>query len=83
LNKAKRNAIANTAGKLSPAGAKIVAAFEQAIEALRSGEPVEWHFTVIRHHGQSTRIMTTVTIEERVALRSAAGAEGTEDEDEP
>jgi len=32
--------------KLSPAGAKIVAAFEEAIEALRSGEPLERHFTV-------------------------------------
>jgi ribosomal protein L21E len=36
-----------------------------------------------RYHGQTTRIMTTVTIAEKVALPAAAGAEGTEDEDEP
>jgi putative transcriptional regulator len=33
-------------GPLSPAGAKIVAAFEEAIEAMRSGEPLEERFTV-------------------------------------
>jgi len=42
----KRASPRDTAGKLSPAGAKIVAAFEEAIEALRSGEPLERHFTV-------------------------------------
>jgi putative transcriptional regulator len=31
---------------LSPAGTKIVAAFEEAIEAMRSGEPLEKRFTV-------------------------------------
>jgi putative transcriptional regulator len=31
---------------LSPAGAKIVAAFEEAVEAMRSGEPLEARFTV-------------------------------------
>jgi putative transcriptional regulator len=33
-------------GPLSPAGAKIVAAFEEAIEAMHSGEPLEGRFTV-------------------------------------
>lgn len=33
-------------GKLSPAGAKIVSAFEEAIALMRSGEPLERHFTV-------------------------------------
>jgi putative transcriptional regulator len=32
--------------RLSPAGAKIVAAFQEAIEAMRSGEPLEKCFTV-------------------------------------
>jgi DNA-binding transcriptional regulator YiaG len=31
---------------LSPAGAKIVGAFEEAIALMRSGEPLERHFTV-------------------------------------
>ena len=35
-----------SAKRLSPAGAKIVAAFEEAIEAMRSGEPLERHFTI-------------------------------------
>ena len=35
-----------TAEKLTPAGAKIVAAFEEATEAMRSGEPPERRFTV-------------------------------------
>jgi putative transcriptional regulator len=34
------------AGQLSPAGAKIVGAFEEAIEAMRRGEPREGRFTV-------------------------------------
>jgi putative transcriptional regulator len=33
-------------GQLSPAGAKIVAAFEEAIEAMRSGDQLEKRFTV-------------------------------------
>jgi DNA-binding transcriptional regulator YiaG len=32
--------------KLSPAGAKIVGAFEEAIALMRTGEPLERHFTV-------------------------------------
>jgi DNA-binding transcriptional regulator YiaG len=32
--------------KFSPAGAKIVGAFEEAIALMRTGEPVERHFTV-------------------------------------
>jgi DNA-binding transcriptional regulator YiaG len=37
-------------GRLSPAGAKIVAAFEEAVTALRSGEPPEKRFTVRTYH---------------------------------
>jgi DNA-binding transcriptional regulator YiaG len=33
-------------GKRSPAGAKIVGAFEEAIALMRTGEPLERHFTV-------------------------------------
>ena len=33
-------------GGLSPAGAKIVGAFEEAIALMRTGEPLERHFTV-------------------------------------
>jgi putative transcriptional regulator len=36
----------NAAGKLSPAGAKLVGAFEEAIALMRTGEPLEKHFTV-------------------------------------
>jgi len=32
--------------KISPAGSKIVAAFDEAIEAMRSGEPLEKRFSV-------------------------------------
>ena len=32
--------------KLSPAGSKIVSAFHEAIEAMRSGEPLEKRFSV-------------------------------------
>src|SRR5262249_5916666 len=35
-----------SAGKLSPAGVRIVSAFEEAISAMRSGEPLERKFTV-------------------------------------
>jgi putative transcriptional regulator len=35
-----------TIDPLSPVGTKIVAAFEEAIEAMRSGEPLEKRFTV-------------------------------------
>jgi DNA-binding transcriptional regulator YiaG len=35
-----------SAGKLSPAGAKIVGAFEEAIALMQTGEPLERHFTV-------------------------------------
>ena len=34
------------AAKQSPAGAKIVGAFEEAIALMRTGEPLERHFTV-------------------------------------
>jgi putative transcriptional regulator len=34
------------AEKLSPAGSKIVSAFNEAIEAMRSGEPLEKRFTI-------------------------------------
>jgi DNA-binding transcriptional regulator YiaG len=36
----------NASAELSPAGAKIVGAFEEAIALMRSGEPLEKHFTV-------------------------------------
>ncbi|MGP0067869.1 MAG: helix-turn-helix domain-containing protein [Isosphaeraceae bacterium] len=36
----------NVAGTLSPAGAKIVGAFEEAIALMRTGEPLENDFTV-------------------------------------
>jgi putative transcriptional regulator len=36
----------NAAGKLSLAGTKIVGAFEEAIALMRTGEPLERHFTV-------------------------------------
>jgi putative transcriptional regulator len=42
----RRGASPLTPGKLSPAGAKIVVAFEEAIAAMQSGEPLEQHFTV-------------------------------------
>ena len=42
----RRAASPPTQGKLSSAGAKIVAAFEEAIAAMQSGEPLERHFTV-------------------------------------
>jgi DNA-binding transcriptional regulator YiaG len=42
----RRAAAPPTRGKLSPAGSKIVAAFEEAIAAMQSGEPLERHFTV-------------------------------------
>ncbi len=37
---------ANATGKLSPAGAKIVGAFEEAIALMQTREPLERHFTV-------------------------------------
>ncbi len=37
------------APKLSPAGARVVAAFEEAIEAMRAGRPLEETFTVRSH----------------------------------
>jgi DNA-binding transcriptional regulator YiaG len=43
---AKRAPAAAAAPKLSPAGAKIVGAFEEAIALMRTGEPLERHFTV-------------------------------------
>jgi DNA-binding transcriptional regulator YiaG len=42
----RRGASPPTPGNLSPAGAKLVAAFEEAIAAMQSGEPLERHFTV-------------------------------------
>jgi DNA-binding transcriptional regulator YiaG len=42
------------AGKLSPAGAKIVGAFEEAIALMRTGEPLERHFTVRSYNVEFT-----------------------------
>jgi DNA-binding transcriptional regulator YiaG len=41
-----RRASSPAKGKLSPAGAKIVGAFEEAIALMQTGEPLERHFTV-------------------------------------
>jgi DNA-binding transcriptional regulator YiaG len=43
---AKRAPASAAAAKLAPAGAKIVGAFEEAIALMRTGEPLERHFTV-------------------------------------
>src|SRR5271157_2992856 len=43
---ARRAPSAKAAGKLSPAGAKIVGAFAEAIALMQTGEPLERHFTV-------------------------------------
>jgi putative transcriptional regulator len=40
----------DSSSQLSPAGAKIVAAFEEAVAAMRSGEPLEKRFTVRTYH---------------------------------
>jgi len=40
------NARSASAEKLSPAGSKIVSAFNEAIDAMRSGEPLEKRFSV-------------------------------------
>jgi putative transcriptional regulator len=49
-NKAKgpgrQGSPAGPAPKLSPAGARVVAAFEEAIEAMRAGKPLEETFSV-------------------------------------
>jgi DNA-binding transcriptional regulator YiaG len=42
----RKPAPAPAASKLSTAGAKIVGAFEEAIALMRTGEPLERHFTV-------------------------------------
>jgi DNA-binding transcriptional regulator YiaG len=41
-----KRAPSSAPAKLSPAGAKIVGAFEEAIALMRTGEPLERHFTV-------------------------------------
>ena len=40
--------------KLSPAGAKIVGAFEEAIALMRTGEPLERHFTIRTYKAEFT-----------------------------
>jgi DNA-binding transcriptional regulator YiaG len=49
INPRKRSAqrpSSSAKGKLSPAGTKIVGAFEEAIALMQTGEPIERHFTV-------------------------------------
>jgi DNA-binding transcriptional regulator YiaG len=41
--------------KLSPAGARIVSAFEEAIGAMRTGEPLEGRLTVRTYHAEFAR----------------------------
>src|SRR5690348_16880391 len=41
-------------GSLSPAGAKIVGAFQEAIALMRTGEPLERHFTVRTYRAEFT-----------------------------
>ena len=45
---------ASVAKTLSPAGAKIVSAFEEAIASMRTGEPLERHFTVRTYKAEFT-----------------------------
>jgi putative transcriptional regulator len=45
-NSLKKGSSQESSGPLSPAGAKIVAAFEEAVAAMRSEEPLEKCFTV-------------------------------------
>jgi hypothetical protein len=40
---------------LSPAGAKIVSAFQEAIDVMRSGEPLPGRLTVRSHHAEFVR----------------------------
>jgi putative transcriptional regulator len=42
----KGGSVGKASEKLSPAGAKIVAAFEEAIEVMRLGKPLEKRFTI-------------------------------------
>jgi putative transcriptional regulator len=41
--------------ELSPAGAKIVSAFQEAIDVMRSGEPLPGRLTVRSHHAEFVR----------------------------
>jgi DNA-binding transcriptional regulator YiaG len=51
---AKRAPAPAAAGRLSPAGAKIVGALEEAIALMRTGEPLERHFTVRTYKAEFT-----------------------------
>ena len=47
-------AVEGAAGRLSPAGAKIVGAFEEAIEAMRPGDPQGGRLTVRTYRAEFT-----------------------------
>jgi putative transcriptional regulator len=49
-NSSRDGSTRDSPGQLSPAGAKIVAAFEEAVAAMRPGEPLEKRFTVRTYH---------------------------------
>jgi DNA-binding transcriptional regulator YiaG len=49
-----KRAPSSALAKLSPAGAKIVGAFEEAIALMRTGDPLERHFTVRTYKAEFT-----------------------------
>jgi putative transcriptional regulator len=53
-NSSRDGSTQGSPGQLSPAGAKIVAALEEAVAAMRSGEPLEKRFTVRTYHADFT-----------------------------
>jgi hypothetical protein len=57
-------------GRLSPAGAKIISAFNEAIETMRSGEPLEKRFSAMP---REDTVYVLLTGKASVLARRAAG----------